>query len=304
MSISPARSIVLVSVPVIIAAIIAATWSPSESAAVDIELQTPSESALYYETEDVYLISNFGSGGPATIDNDGFISRVNAETGEITELEWIQGTLSAPKGMTIVDGTLYVADLDAVEMYDLQDDGMALGEIPIDTSQITFPNDVCAGEDGTVFLTDSGLNPDFSASGTDAVYRIDDGQLVQVAAGADALKGPNGCWVDGDGLMVVTFGSNEILRISEEGEVTQAATLPNGGLDGIVAHAGGYFVTSWEAQSVFRLDLSSGKSTIAAAETPAPAALGIDTKRNRLIIPQLQLDQGPPFTVSVVELNN
>lgn len=297
------QTILYASLPLLIAAVVAATWAPQKFGSADIELQTPSESAIYYEADDVYLLSNFGSGGPTTIDNDGFISRVDAETGEITELEWIKGTLSAPKGMTIVDNTLYVADLDAVEMYDLGNDGAQLGEIPIDTAQVTFPNDVCAGDDGTVYLTDTGLRPDFSSSDTDAVYRIDGGQLTPVAVGADELKGPNGCWVDDGGLLVVTFGSNEILHIGENGDVSQIAVLASGSLDGIVSNGADYYVTSWEGESVFRVNLTSGEITIAAAETPAPAALGLDTERNRLIIPHLQLDQGPPFIVSVVQLS-
>ncbi len=268
----------------------------------DIELETPAEAAAYYAADDVYLLSNFGSGGPTTIDEDGFISRVDAETGEVVELEWISGDLSAPKGMTVVGDTLYVADKDAVHTYDLANGGAPLRKIALDTSQVTFPNDVCAGADGVVYLTDSGLNSDFSPSGTDAVYRLEGDSLVQVASGADALHGPNGCWVDDEGLLVVTFGANEVLRIGGDGSVTTAATLPSGGLDGIVASDGTVYVTSWEAGSVYRLDVATGESTVVSPDTPSPAALGIDTMRDRLVVPLLDLQTGPPFRVAVLQL--
>lgn len=298
------RRYLFVTLPLTLAVIAAATWSPRDDEPMMIELPTPSESAIYYADDDVYLLSNFGTGGPATLDDDGFITRVDAETGEIVELEWIKGTLSAPKGMAIVDQTLYVADLDAIKTYDLANDGAPLGDVPFDGLTITFPNDVCAGDDGTVFMTDTGLNADFTSSGTDAVYRIDDGRLVQVAAGADVLKSPNGCWVDVEGLLVVTFGSNEVLRISDDGEINQVSTLPNGGLDGIVSNAGVYYVTSWEAGSVFRFDFEGGRTTVAVSDSPSPADLGYDTKRHRLIVPLLQFEEGPPFNVAIYEIGD
>jgi sugar lactone lactonase YvrE len=297
-----ARTIRIGALTLAITMLAAMTWSPRSADPIDVEFQTPAESAMYYAADDVYLITNFGTGGPAAIDDDGFISRVDAETGEVVELEWITGTLSAPKGMAIVGSTLYVADMDAVEMYDLENDGAPLGDVKIDTSQITFPNDVCAGEDGVVYLTDSGMNADFSPSGTDAVYRLDEDQLVQVAGGADTLKGPNGCLVDDGGLLVVN-GSNEVLRVGDDGDVLQVTTMPNGGLDGIVEHDGDYYVTSWEAGSVFRFDMEGGEIVTVAADTPSPADLGFDTKRNRLIIPLLQFGEGPPFHVVSRDLN-
>lgn len=292
--------LVLMSTVVFVAA--AVSWTAPKENPYEIELQTPAESAFYYAADDVYLLSNFGTGGPTGVDDDGFISRVDAETGDIVELEWIKGTLSAPKGMTIVNDTLYVADVDAIELYDLQNGGAPLGQITFDDLTITFPNDVCAGDDGTVYMTDTGLNPDFSSSGTDAVYRVDDGRLVPMVQGSDVLKGPNGCWVSDDGLLVVTFHSNEVLRISDDGEVTQVTTLPNGGLDGIVSHAGVYYATSWEAGAVFQFDLNGGRAIVAADDTPAPADLGYDSKRHRLVLPLLQLEDGPPFRVVIRDI--
>src|SRR5687768_12172618 len=59
------------------------------------------ESVLYDAAQDVYFISNL-NGGLQTVDNNGFISRVTAETLEI-DLKWIEGgakgvRLDAPKG--------------------------------------------------------------------------------------------------------------------------------------------------------------------------------------------------------------
>ena len=73
--------------------------------------------------------------------------------------------------------------------------------------------------------------------------------------------------------------------------------FPDGGLDGIVANAGNYYVTSWEAGSVYKFNADGSEITVAAADTPSPADLGFDTIRNRLIVPLLQFGEGPPFRV-------
>lgn len=265
---------------------------PVAADTVSVELETPAESAYYHEGEDVLLISNFGQGGPAAIDNDGFISRADPETGEILDLRWIEGSLSSPKGMAIAGNILFVADMDGIKRFDLAAGGEAMAPIPIDTSRIAFPNDVCAAPDGTVYVTDTGFG-----RGSDALYRIDGEQLTPVAEGPDLLKGPNGCWVDDEGVLVVTFNGNEILRVDSSGSVTSVATLPQGGLDGIVEANGQYLVTSWEAGAVFGVDAATGEASIAVADTPSPADLTYDTQRDHVVVPLLS--EAGPFQVVI-----
>ncbi|MGH2359627.1 MAG: SMP-30/gluconolactonase/LRE family protein, partial [bacterium] len=154
-----------------------------------IGLQTP-ESVLYDAAADVYLVANI-NGNPTATDDNGFISRI-APSGRVLSLRWIDGrrgnvTLNAPKGMAIVGNTLYVADITAVRMFDRRT-GRQRGSIAIAGS--TFLNDVSAGPDGAVYVTDSGLNPDFSPNGTDAVYRIAKNGKVTAVARGTSLKGP------------------------------------------------------------------------------------------------------------------
>src|SRR5690242_426460 len=82
--------------------------------------QTP-ESVLYDADQDVYFVSNI-NGDPTAADDNGFISRVNPDTQKI-ELKWIDAAkpdilLNAPKGMAILSGVLYVADLTVVRKFD------------------------------------------------------------------------------------------------------------------------------------------------------------------------------------------
>lgn len=252
----------------------------------DVGFQTP-ESALHDAAGDVYLVSNI-NGGPAAADDNGFISRV-APDGTVRSLKWIDGaaadvTLNAPKGMGIVGDTLFVADLNAVRLFH-RDTGRPLGTRTI--AAATFLNDIAVGPDGTVYVSDSGLKPDFSASGTDAVYRFDRaGNPVQLIADT-TLGRPNGLAADSAMLTVVTFGSGEIytvdLRTGRRGASMPKA--PGGQLDGVVKLAdGSLLVSSWEGKAVYQAH-AGGHYVVVADSVEAPADIGYDARRNRVLIP-------------------
>ena len=70
----------------------------------------------------------------AAVDGNGFISMV-APDGRVLALKWIDGeatdiTLNALKGMAIASGTLYVADITAVRMFDLRTGRPAINRPP------------------------------------------------------------------------------------------------------------------------------------------------------------------------------
>ena len=169
--------ILLVSAVALLAALPGVSGGAAMPPAITVSgFQTP-ESVLYDPTADLYLVANI-NGNPAGTDDNGFISRVTP-AGQVQTLKWIDGasaavTLNAPKGMAIAGDTLYVADITAVRMFD-RTTGQAKGSVNVPGA--TFLNDAAAGPDGSIYVTDSGLNPDFSPNGTDAVYRIKDGAL-------------------------------------------------------------------------------------------------------------------------------
>ena len=78
--------------------------------------------------------------------------------------------------------TLFVADIDAVRLFHRLT-GAPLGARAI--AGAGFLNDVAVGSDGSVYVTDSGLQAGpqrFAPSGSDAVYRFDaSGTAVAVA---------------------------------------------------------------------------------------------------------------------------
>ena len=258
----------------------------------DAGFQTP-ESVFYDAKDDVYLVSNI-NGGPSAADGNGFISRVSPDGGKV-ELKWIEGgkkgvKLDAPKGLAAVGDTLYVADLTRVRMFDLAT-GKPRGEVALPGA--TFANDLAAGPDGTVYASDSGIRIDdkgVTPTRSDAVYAVAKGKATKLAAGED-LGHPNGLLWSGDKdgkLWVVTFGSGELYWLDKAGKKNDAQKLPKGSLDGVVALSdGSVLVSSWEGQEVLR-GKPGGSWDVAIPGVKAPADIGFDTKRGRVLVPLFQ----------------
>jgi sugar lactone lactonase YvrE len=256
------------------------------------------ESVVYDADNDRYLVSNI-NGKPTDKDNNGFISILSPD-GQVQTLKWIEGgkgkvKLDAPKGLALVKGVLYVADLTAVRTFDAKT-GAPKGDIAIAGS--TFLNDIAASPDGRVFVSDSGMKASatgFDATGTDAVYVIQKGKAKAYAKGAD-LHRPNGLVWTAKGLVVVTFASNEVFRLDDKGTKLDVTTTPKGGLDGIVALDDTFLVTSWEASAIYKGKLGGTFETVL-SDQKSPADIGYDTKRGRLLVPHLFED-----TVEVYEI--
>ena len=251
----------------------------------DVGFQTP-ESVLHDTTADVYLVSNI-NGAPAEKDDNGFISRLTPD-GQIAELKWITGdsanvTLHAPKGMAIRGDTLYVADIDCVRMF-VRTTGVPAGEVCMQGA--TFLNDVAVDGNGTLYATDSGMNPDFTPSGTDAIWRFStDGQTNRLTYGTQ-LGNPNGIAFNEEGGYVVTFGTGEIYQVGPGGE--RRVVLPGTEgrqLDGIVfTRDGGYLFSSWGDSAVHLVD-AMGATTRLLEDVESPADIGYDSQRNRVLVP-------------------
>jgi hypothetical protein len=253
-----------------------------------VGLATP-ESVLHDPTSDVYLVSNI-NGNPTAVDGNGFISRLSPD-GKVLALKWIDGakegvTLNAPKGSAIVGDVLYVADISAVRKFD-RTTGAPLGAIEVPGA--TFLNDMCPGPDGSVIVSDSGMamaGGGVHDTGSAAVWKITgEGTLTALAKGAE-LHRPNGVLETPErGLVVVPFGGATVMTIGDGGAIGKLVALPGGSLDGVVrTNDGRLLVSSWETSSVYAIDAAGHVSTVF-TDLPAPADIGYDASRNRLLVP-------------------
>jgi hypothetical protein len=250
------------------------------------------ESAIYDESQDVYFISNL-NGGLQTVDNNGFITRIDATTLAV-DLKWVAGgtrgvRLDAPKGMAVLGETLYVSDVVAVRKFDRRT-GKPQGEIRLPGA--TLINDLTT--DGTrMFASDTGLRvgpgATFASTGTDAIWMITGDRPVRIASGPD-LQHPNGLdFIDG-ALHAVTFGGNEIYTLAE-GRPKKVASVPRGQLDGIVhLPDGSIVISSWLGEGIYRGRRGEELEPVLTG-IDTPADIGYDTKRRRLLVPSSGTNQ-------------
>lgn len=241
-----------------------------------------SEAARYDAVDDRWLVTNLGPRGPG---NDGYVTVVSP-AGSVVAAKWIAGgvggvELTDPFGILVNGETIYVVDPKVLRTFD-RASGKPLRTYPIpDAVRL---NDVAVDKGGTIYVTDSG-NDDNAG----AIYRIKGGKTVQWAKRDPALERPNGIAILPDGTIIHGGkGVNMVIR-TPSGKIVREITLPTGQTDGIVALAdGGFYVSSQLGRNVYHVPGSGGgKPTVVAAEIVVPAAIGLDTKRNRLAIPQI-----------------
>ncbi|WP_305906744.1 hypothetical protein Q9L42_019365 [Methylomarinum sp. Ch1-1] len=250
----------------------------------DVGFATP-ESVEYDAAGDIYLVTNI-NGGSLAVDGNGFISKL-APDGKVIELKWIDGanngvTLNAPKGAAIVGDNLWVTDIDQVHVFALSD-GQQKKSIKIEGS--TFLNGITPGAGDYVYVTDSGLSEGMAPSGSDAIYKVWASGKYEVIVKDKGMGRPNGIWDDNGRLVVVTFGSGKMFAIDRSGRQIALPTPPHDGLDGLVKLADGRFlISSWGGSAIYALDKDDNFTTLADS-LDAPADLGVDTKRQRVLIP-------------------
>ena len=172
---------------------------------------------------------------------------------------WPKMLLPQHSIMALRDRTLYVADVD-----ELLEINAASGEIVnrYPAKGAIFLNDVAVGDDGTVYVSDTPMN---------TIWRLKDGTFEPWLANDD-LNGPNGLLVQGDKLIVASFGKlpgpgqkQELGGLLAVGLENQSVSkLGNGetigNLDGLqLLQPGVYLVTDWAAGVLYRVD-AKGKA--------------------------------------------
>jgi sugar lactone lactonase YvrE len=265
--------------------------------------KTP-ESVKYDSAQDVYFVSNI-NGNPSQKDGNGFISRVRTDNNTIEELRFIEGgkngvVLNAPKGLAIVGDTLIVADIDAVRMFNKRT-GLPIASVDLSSRKATFLNDVAVGGDGAIYVTDTGIRfgptGEMSHPGTDQIFKIA-GRTASVATSGATLSGPNGITWDGaNGRFVVAPFSGKALLTWKAGDASAAEMVTGvGGWDGVEVLSGGrVLASSWTDSSVTLYQGSA--ATKVATGVPSPADIGVDTKRNRLLVPIFTGDRVEIFDI-------
>ena len=211
------------------------------------------ESVVYDSKNDVLYVSNIVN-HPFKKDGSGFISKLSLD-GKLLELEWIK-KLNAPKGLTIVNEKLFIADVDE------------LVEVDITTSKITNKykaagsvcmNDVTHDKYGNVYVGDTY---------TDSIYRLNSFGQLPLWFYSPGLA-PNGIHIDNDtgklivgnwGAVMEGWGTPELSGSLKSIDLNtkklkNLGSKPIGNLDGVESDGkGGYFVTDWSATKLYSIN--------------------------------------------------
>jgi DNA-binding beta-propeller fold protein YncE len=251
-------------------------------------LQTP-YSFVSSSSGKEYFISSV-NGEPTAADNNGFITKLDAN-GKILNFKFVEGgadgiTLHAPKGMALVEQTLYVADLDRLRAFDAVT-GKPLAEISVTASPSQTPvqlTDVAYDGADRLYCSDQHGN---------RIYRVElPSQKVTLLVADPALAGPAGLAVHPKSgqLIAVSWDKGKIFSITPDGVVTEI--FSNGFFSGRFSNLRGVDFDRWGIMYVS--DFTSGKVwrmtwdkrfQVIAEYLPSPGDLGIDRTNNLILVP-------------------
>lgn len=225
---------------------------------------------------------------PASKDGDGFISKLTPD-GKVVSHSITTEPLNAPKGTAIINGVLYVADLDRIVGIDLAS-GRKKAEISLAAYHTSLANDLTVKDDHTLFVS-----------------LMDVGKIVEVNTGSGAiqpvtdLKGANGICYDKAAHRLYTCNflfdnirGGELGMISWQGQqpVYEKIGDIHGAFDGLaILDDHTLIVSDWgaldhPAGSVEKVDLRSKTATrLDMPVIAGPADFYLDANSRRLFIP-------------------
>lgn len=211
------------------------------------------ESVVYDEARDVLYLSNI-NGEPAEKDGNGYLSRISPD-GEVLDEQWV-ANLHAPKGITLHDDRLYVADVDALldidpETGEIQQRHVVEGDV--------YLNDVTVHPNGTVYVSDSRYSK---------IYVLSEGEL-EIWLEDDRIQMPNGVHIVGEELFVAAGDSTtdnpggarylQAVSLADQEVRALRGQEPEGALDTIEPDGqGGLFVTDWGSGRLMHFDHERG----------------------------------------------
>lgn len=232
----------------------------------DSTLKTP-ESVYYDASNKVLYVSNIG-GAPDARNGSGSIGKVSLD-GKVIAAEWVPG-LNAPKGMALVNNTLWVADIDELVTIDIKS-GKINNRIKIEGA--TFLNDVAADEKGTIYVTDSHKKQ---------LWKVENNKPVKML---DNLQGPNGVLVHNKEIYVLDSGT--LLKVNKDNTTQKLAEGMEGHTDGIENVQGNEFIVScWQGVIYYvNADGSTQKLIDTREEKINSADIGYDPKTRMVYVP-------------------
>ncbi len=233
----------------------------------------------------VFYVTN-GNNDATKKDGDGYVSKHSLADGKVIAEKWTTG-LSAPKGMDAANGRLFVADVDELVEINLEDGSVVAKHAAPGAKLI---NDVAIDSKGAVYTSDTMGN---------TIYRLADGKF-EAWLKDDTLAGPNGLLVEGDNLIVNTWGvlSGDGWKTSTPGQLYSVSLAdksitalgkgkPFGNLDALQPLGdGSYLVGDFWVGKVFKF-AADGTITEVMSLAQGTADFGYDPATKMVYIPNM-----------------
>lgn len=236
------------------------------------------ESAIFDPSQDRIVLSVIG-GNPGEADGNGSLVLLSPE-GAVLDAAWVTG-LDAPKGMAIIGSTLLVADLTRLHEIDLST-GTLLRSL--DVEDAVFLNDITS-DDTQAFVSDFMTN---------RIWRYEAGEMA-VWLEDDALAHPNGLFLDGNRLVVGSWGQGlrddfttdepgSLLAVGLDDQEIDILAAGIGNLDGVARIGETLLVNDWITGQVYEVSTAGTASVV--AEYPAGLA-DIAAYETMLLLPSM-----------------
>jgi sugar lactone lactonase YvrE len=243
------------------------------------------EAAYWHAESRTWLVSNLGGGLSLARDGIGWLARYDAR-GQLLDPRWIDG-MDAPTGIASVGNLVYVADRAGIHEIDVRQ-AKLLRTIEVPGSK--FLNDVAAAPNGDLFVSDFEAN---------RIYRLGPDRKPETWLEGEQLQNPNGLIVDGDHLVIATWGpmtDPATFAVKHPGTILKAhlqskALAPLGSgepiasFDGVVVVGDDYFATDWPNGRLLRISRATGEVREVLAGFHQLADLGYDPENDTLAMP-------------------
>lgn len=220
-----------------------------------------------------------------------------------------------PKGIVFIEGNLYFSDVTRIWKVDKDGNKSIFVDKENFPKEVLYLNDVAVAADGKgIYVADMGAtsymrdeNNDFWPLDSEKaklvpqlgrIYHVSlDGKIHITQDTSPLMLNPNGVGVDNNGdIMVGAFFKGNFL-VKRNGELTPLKGQFRGA-DAVEQDSeGNYYVSSWSAGAVWKIDSKTEEATVLMDNLESAADFYLEEDKGRLLLPDMKA--GKVYSVSI-----